>query len=79
MEFLKKEHIKFRSKIKVGGREVDFIVGNYAIDIDGHLQDGEKNKMLLGLGYIPIHINNREIIKSKINIKQWQEVIISLR
>ena len=79
MELLKREHIKFKAKMKVNGREIDFVIGNYAVDIDGHLQDADKNQMLLGEGYIPIHFNNKDIIKSKINIKQWQEVIISLK
>jgi len=43
------------------GREIDFIIKNYAIDIDGHKQDVSKNWMLKSLGYNPIHFNNNEI------------------
>ena len=60
-EMLKANHIPFKYKAKVESREIDFIVGKYAIEIDGHLQDGSKNEMLVRNGYIPIHINNNEI------------------
>ena len=71
MELLKKEHIKFKAKVRIKGREVDFLIGKYAIDIDGHDQDGEKNQMLVKEGYIPIHFNNREI-NSSLNLKQYE-------
>ena len=51
----------------VCGREVDFIIGKYAIDIDGHAQDVEKNVMLVKEGYIPIHILNHEVLIVNIN------------
>ena len=60
-EVLKLGHIPFRSKVTVNGREVDFMVGKYAIDIDGHEQDGQKNVHLVNAGYIPIHFSNQEI------------------
>lgn len=52
--------------------EIDFIVGRYAIDIDGHEQNTDKNLKLIHLGYVPTHfqnkdvLNNRELIKDKI-------------
>lgn len=58
---LQEQHIPFKAKIKVNGREVDFVIGNKAIDIDGHSQDVKKNKMLFNSGYIPIHINNSQL------------------
>lgn len=61
MELLKKLRIPFRYKAKIGGREVDFIIGNMAIEIDGHPQDVSKNWMLLDNGYNPIHFNSWEI------------------
>lgn len=60
-EILKKFHIPFQSKVKIGGREVDFVIKDYAIDIDGHEQDVSKNKMLMVHGYNPVHFNNNEI------------------
>jgi hypothetical protein len=63
---LQENHIPFKVKVKINNREVDIIVGRYAIDIDGHPQDGKKNEMLAKVGYIPLHIYNREA--STINI-----------
>lgn len=60
-EILKKLKIPFQSKVKIGNREVDFIIKNYAIDIDGHEQDVLKNIMLVRHGYSPVHFNNNEI------------------
>jgi hypothetical protein len=65
-ERLKTLHIPFRTKVKINDREIDFIVKNYAIDIDGHEQVLGKNEMLVKSGYIPIHINNNSV--KKINI-----------
>jgi len=65
MEILKKNHIPFKAKVVVKGREVDFLLGlkfQYAVDIDGHDQDGAKNVHLVNAGYIPIHFSNREIL-----------------
>jgi len=61
-EVLKDGRIPFRTKVIVKGREVDFIIGKYAIDIDGHDQDGAKNVHLVNAGYVPIHFSNQEII-----------------
>lgn len=66
MEQLKKLHIPFRTKVKIQGREVDFICGHYAIDIDGHEQNKIKNNILFEEGYTPIHIDNNSV--NKINI-----------
>jgi very-short-patch-repair endonuclease len=60
-ELLKKYHVPFQTKVKIMGREIDFIVKNYAIEIDGHKQDVSKNWMLSSLGYNLIHLNNNEI------------------
>jgi len=61
LEMLKNKHIPFKSKVKIKGREIDFLIQRYAIDIDGHEQDGSKNQMLVEEGYIPIHYYNSEI------------------
>lgn len=63
-ERLKQMRIKFKTKVIINGREVDFIIKNYAIDVNGkHDQDGSKNKMLVEMGYIPIHISNNNVDK----------------
>ena len=60
-ERLKALHIPFRAKVMIQGREVDFLIGKYAIDIDGHEQDVEKNVMLFQEGYVPHHISNSAV------------------
>ena len=73
MELLKENHIPFKAKVMIGGREVDFLVGRYAIDIDGHEQFKGKNEMLVKLGYIPLHFSNTGIT-NKLDIKNlWQK------
>lgn|SRR3990167_9889230 len=62
--------IPFKTKIKINNFEIDFLVGNWAIEIDGHEQVGEKNAQLVVLGYIPIHFSNQEIIKGREKIKE---------
>lgn len=69
MELLKKLHIPFRYKVKVKGREVDFIIGDLAIEIDGHPQSPEKNRMLINEGYDLLHLNSWEIPNP--NLEQW--------
>jgi len=65
-EVLKELHIPFKHRWIIGGREVDFVINNVCLEIDGHEQDGEKNHMLAGLGYVPIHLHNSEITKEYI-------------
>lgn len=67
-ELLKELHIPFQTKVKLFGREVDFLIGKNVIEIDGHSQDVEKNKQLMDAGYIPIHLNNWEI---GLHLKDW--------
>lgn len=67
-EVLKSQHIPFRTKALIKGREVDFIIGNYIIEIDGHPQDIEKNKIIIEAGYIPFHIDSWEIGP---HLKDW--------
>jgi hypothetical protein len=58
VELLKRLHIPFRAKVKICGHEVDFLIGRYAIEIDGHSQVVLKNEQLVEAGYVPIHIKN---------------------
>ena len=60
-ERLKANRIPFKAKAKIQGREIDFLVGRYVIDINGHHQDTSKNEMLAREGYIPIHVSNNEV------------------
>ena len=74
-ERLRRSRIPFRAKVLIGGREVDFVIGTYAIDIDGHPQDVAKNVMLVREGYTPIHLYNHEVLTT--NVLQWQAQISS--
>lgn len=58
---LQELHIPFKTKVLIKGREVDFLIGRYTIDIDGHPQDTDKNVLLAEAGYIPLHFYNREV------------------
>lgn len=71
-ELLKELRIPFQTKVKINNREVDFLIGEYAIDIDGHPQDVYKNRMLMSLGYNPIHLTNKFNI---IATKEWLKII----
>ena len=68
-EILKELHIDFKHRWIVAGCEVDFIVGKYAIEIDGHPQDGYKNHHLVENGYTPLHLTNEEVYQSRDKIK----------
>lgn len=72
-ELLKQLRIPFRFRVKINNREVDFLIGKYVIEIDGHGQDPKKNIDLVG-GYIPIHFTNQDISNTKL-IKLWLEQI----
>ncbi len=65
-EVLKELKIQFKHRWLINGREVDFLIGKYVIEVDGHEQDGNKNHILAELGYIPIHLHNSEINKQNI-------------
>lgn len=75
MELCKQLHIPFKTKVMIGGREIDFLIGSNAIEIDSHLQDPTKNSMLLNLGYSPFHFFNWEVNDSLIEFlkHKWQE------
>ena len=66
-EILKRNHIKFKAKWKINGREVDFLIGNVIIEVDGDIHgsiDREREQMLLDSGYIPLHISVNQVYES---------------
>lgn len=69
MELLKDLRIPYKTKVKINGREVDFLIGKYAIEIDSHPQDVTKNKMLIEAGYNPIHFDSWTIPNP--NLIEW--------
>jgi len=66
-EVLKELKIPFKHRWIINGREIDFLLWDkICIEIDGHEQDGEKNHQLVELGFIPIHLNNKEVTKKNV-------------
>lgn len=77
MEILKELRIPFKTKVDIAG-EVDFLIGRYAIEINGHEQNIIKNSLLIEAGYEPVHYDNADIAihreEIKLEIKKlWQE------
>lgn len=71
-EYLKRRHIPFKHRIKICEREIDFLIGKHVIEIDGHLQDSDKNHELVRAGYIPIHLTNKKLDELLKNAKlKW--------
>ena len=62
---LNEKRIPFKTKIKIGKYEVDFLIGNLVIELDGHIQSVEKNNYLVNLGYIPWHFTNKEVYENR--------------
>src|SRR3990167_2668263 len=67
---LNENRIPFKTKIKIGKYETDFLIGKLAIELDGHIQSVEKNQYLANLGYIPWHFTNKEVYENRENIIQ---------
>jgi len=73
-ELLKRNHIYFQHRVIIDGKEIDFIIGNYAIEIDGHQQSAQRNSWLFSKGFIPIHYSNNIL---KTNAKTVEQDITS--
>lgn len=69
-ELLKKNHIPFIHRKKIEGHEIDFIVGSYAIEIDGHEQNHHRNDWLVKLGFIPLHYRNNALMNRKSEVER---------
>lgn len=69
-EILKRNKIAFRTKIRIKGREIDFLIEEYAIEIDGHDQLSSKNHLLIDLGYTPLHYSNQEIYANPLEVEK---------
>lgn len=75
IELLKKHRINFEHRVRVEGLEIDFLIDKYAIEIDGHAQDPERNKKIVNLGYIPIHFTNQEVYRFRGRIGEYLKSI----
>ena len=69
MEILKRQRIKFRTKVKIKGHEVDFLIGNNIIEIRNLNQRPERNKIFLESGYNLFYLTNQDICKTTEIIK----------
>ena len=69
-ELLKNAHIPFQTKVKINKHEIDFLIGKYAIEINGHQQDTDKNVMLAKAGFVPLHFHNTEV-NNKLNVNKF--------
>ena len=59
-EIFKKNRIKFKFHQRIGRYEVDFVIGNIALEIDGSIHEHInqiRETYLFSQGYIPLHIN----------------------
>ena len=75
IECLKELRIPFKHRWLILRYEVDFLVGNYIIEVDGRgMQSEKKNKILLEAGYNLIHISNLQA-KERSQIKAQLEKI----
>ena len=63
-EILKRNRIPFRSKVKVCGREIDFLIKDVAVEIGNHSQDTLKNKAIIESGLSLLFITNKELYES---------------
>jgi len=59
-EVLKRLKVPFEHRVKIGGYEIDFLIGKYCLEIDGHPQFFGKNEKLAQMGLTPIHLSNLE-------------------
>ena len=58
-EVLKANHIAFRTQVRLGRYEVDFIIGRIALEVDGSVHgriNQAKDAYLFSQGYIPLHV-----------------------
>ncbi len=69
IEILKSHHIPFKYSRVINGKEIDFIIGQYAVEIDGHKQSSERNQWLLEQGFIPIHYTNSALLKNRSGVE----------
>lgn len=69
-EILKKNHIPFKHREKIEGKEIDFIIGKYIIEIDGHKQSTKRNKWLIEKGFIPLHYKNNALYENRDKVEE---------
>lgn len=69
---LQELRISFKTKQIIHGYEIDFLIGRNVIEIDGHIQNTAKNKVLMESGYNVYHFQNNEVIHAR----EWLKKLI---
>jgi very-short-patch-repair endonuclease len=64
--------IPFKAKQIIHGHEIDFLIGRNVIEIDGHIQNTTKNKVLMENGYNVYHFQNSEVSQAR----EWLKKLI---
>lgn len=75
-EVLKRNHIKFRARTRLGKYEIDFLCGRVALEVDGSVHrhiNQEKDTYLFQQGYVPIHCSPGKRIS-----RELEQELISL-
>lgn len=69
-EILKRNHIPFQFRVKLYGKEIDFLIDYIAVEIGDHSQDTDKNRQLIESGYSILFISNRELRDSPSEVER---------
>lgn len=69
---LQELRIPFKAKQIIHGYEVDFLIGRNVVEIDGHIQNTAKNKVLMESGYNVYHFQNKDVYLAK----EWLKKLI---
>ena len=69
-EILKRNHIPFKHRVKIKGREVDFLIDNIAVEIGDHSQDPAKNKGIIESGLHLLHISNQDLYNRRESVEK---------
>ena len=65
---LQENHIPFKTKVKINNKEIDFLIKDIVIEIDGHPQNEKKNEMISLGGYELLHFTNKEILDNRYKV-----------
>jgi very-short-patch-repair endonuclease len=71
VEILKRNHIQFQAKVKICGREVDFLLlEKIAVEIGDHSQDVSKNTAIAEAGYSLLFLTNKELRENPAEVER---------
>lgn len=77
-EILKRNHIKFLARARVGKYEIDFLCGRVAIEVDGRIHqhtNQAKDTDLFKMGFVPLHLSPERCVSET----QEKELIYLIR